>query len=727
MKSHSGWRAAFSLPLVSVFALGVLGAAGCSQNPSTPIKPTMKADLTFVFPPDDEDAGGPGDDGGMQGGPNNCGDNDPACHEETLGPGGGSPFPLGTDPMKDPNEKDDGVGRDPNGYLGLDQSHASFDFLYSANTGDWNSGTVTRIDTKTVREVARFFTYTCFSNPSGSKQQCDGNGNGCCVADDYARFMARKGGGQQPAKQSVQRLNNSPSRTAIDFNGDIFVSNRSFGGQSSLTKIANDLSSCKDRNKNGKIDTSSDVNADGVIQTDCNSNGKPDDIDDVKGAACSNGMRQEFYGEDDECILWTTNTNVPNQLGRPLGLGPGAVDFGPSDAWAGTFQDGKFFRIDGTTGLTKDVVQLPNGCMPYGLVVDSQGFGWAPNLSTGPLCFFNTKKVAEVNQARTPSFGQMSGYGVTLDRDQNIWIGGYGTPDAYRYTPDRTNGFPTLDKGWWVKITNAGRNNGGSGIGRGIAADSRTQNQYWVWVTDNNQHIIRLPGSDLNKMVQPKQDTVLDGSPFLTAKMTNSGYASIAGVGIDREQNVWGVMSAGQSGGGTGPMVSRAKIDMMGNITQPDLVSAPKGQNKCPAGDSCMFKDNNTTDPQPYTYSDFTGFGLRNFTRPAGTYTYVFKGCDMQSPKTDWYTVFWDADVPPNTSLSLRARTGRTQTPDQSWGAWTTAFTTSPADLITGNPLLPNDKDNYFLQVEFTFKTMDKNSTPKLKMIGVAFKCGNIG
>src|SRR5207253_1850973 len=135
----------------------------------------------------------------------------------------------------------------------------------------------------------------------------------------------------------VQRTSNSPSRTAIDFNGDIFVANRAFGGQSSVTHIANEISACKDRNKNGKIDTSSDTNGDGLIQTDCNANGVQDDIADVKAKPCTNGNKQEFYGPDDECILWTTNTNVPGVLGRPLGLGPGAVDTGPSDAWAGTY------------------------------------------------------------------------------------------------------------------------------------------------------------------------------------------------------------------------------------------------------------------------------------------------------------------------------------------------------------------------------------------------------
>ena len=31
------------------------------------------------------------------------------------------------------------------------------------------------------------------------------------------------------------------------------------------------------------------------------------------------------------------------------------------------------------------------------------------------------------------------------------------------------------------------------------------------------------------------------------------------------------------------------------------------------------------------------------------------------------------------------------------------------------------------MQVEFTFKTQDRNATPKLKSFRVAYKCGQIG
>ena len=125
-----------------------------------------------------------------------------------------------------------------------------------------------------------------------------------------------------------------------------------FTGQSSVTRIAASRSDCRDRDRSGRIETSSDVNGDGLIQTDCNVNGVEDDLADVRQAPCANGLAQEFYGLDDECVVWTTNTNSPNQYGRPLALGPGIKDDGGrSDVWAGTYTDGRFFRIDGTTGV----------------------------------------------------------------------------------------------------------------------------------------------------------------------------------------------------------------------------------------------------------------------------------------------------------------------------------------------------------------------------------------
>src|SRR6185436_19995984 len=116
-------------------------------------------------------------------------------------------------------------------------------------------------------------------------------------------------------------------------------------------------------------------------------------------------------------------------------------------------------------------------------------------------------------------------------------------------------------------------------------------------------------------------------------------------------------------------IVYRAKVDAMGNITNPDVVSPPKNGELCPAGDRCDLGSHQ------YTYSDFTGFGLRNFTRPSGTYSYIIPACIDEKgagSETKWFTVKWDADVPPNTSLIVHARSGSTPKPDMlKWGNWT--------------------------------------------------------
>jgi len=99
--------------------------------------------------------------------------------------------------------------------------------------------------------------------------------------------------------------------------------------------------------------------------------------------------------------------------------------------------------------------------------------------------------------------------------------------------------------------------------------------------------------------------------------------------------------------------------------------------------------------------------------------------------ETQWWNVVYDADVPPNTSLTVHARSGPTATPDMNkgWGNWTTDFALSPADLSTNGVLIPNSPDQqnaYYLQVEFTFKTSDRNATPKLKNFKVGYKCVGI-
>ena len=123
----------------------------------------------------------------------------PVQRSQIWGPDPGSrPFRLVKDPDaadelneipidEDETEIDENVAKDPSGYVGLAQTRTNFNFLYIANKNDWNVGSVSKIDSKTVKETARYFSVTCLSNTGGSKDNCT-------ARDDYPSYTARKGG-----------------------------------------------------------------------------------------------------------------------------------------------------------------------------------------------------------------------------------------------------------------------------------------------------------------------------------------------------------------------------------------------------------------------------------------------------------------------------------------------------------------------------------------------------
>ena len=340
----------------------------------------------------------------------------------------------------------------------------------------------------TYREVARYATVTCQSDPlNGSKQGavfglappanlCADGVHGCC---SRAESIAGVSGGHQPINLS----GNHPSYTAVDVNGDAWVVNAAYNLQSSVTKIANSLGACVERNGIPGIQTSSDVNGDGIIDTDCNNDGVPDDASTI----CNPGRPREFWGLDDECILFTVNTGATNQWGRALALGPGTTDTAPADAWAATYRDGKFYRIDGTSGAIKTTVtiaaQAGVASNPFGAVIDQFGILWTPNFGhcagSGCLFYFDTNNPASQGMA-TSAIAGGGFYGIAIDGFkigsnliQQVWMGELGATGfgAYRYRPVRNAGFAGIKNGTWAlgHVTGTGQLTQGSGV----AVDNR--------------------------------------------------------------------------------------------------------------------------------------------------------------------------------------------------------------------------------------------------------------
>ena len=62
-------------------------------------------------------------------------------------------------------------------------------------------------------------------------------------------------------------------------------------------------------------------------------------------------------------------------------------------------------------------------------------------INGGRLGYFDTRQPARAGTTRAPVGYAINAYGIALDRDQNVWQGGWTSGNAYRYTPDRPRGF----------------------------------------------------------------------------------------------------------------------------------------------------------------------------------------------------------------------------------------------------------------------------------------------
>jgi hypothetical protein len=590
---------------------------------------------------------------------NACGTCEPGCSQV-----GAKPFPINSG--QDPGVRDvNGVGLDPNGDLVLDKDAVDFNYMWIANTNDLTRGTISKIDTRTLKEVARYFTVTCFSQKGAAAGTCN---------DLHGKPIQKDG-------------THTPSRTAVDFNFDVWVANRFLtgGGVPSATKIANAKSDCIDRDGNGKIETSGDRNGDGTITVDCDGDSHPDNRTTVCTGALA-GKEPEFYGDDDECLLFTVTYGAGGDLGRSICLGSGG-GIGASDAWVGTNihknaqgqNENRFYRINGQTGALSGPYNMPLNFHPYGCVVDRHNILWAVALD-GHLALLNTLNPTQTAGPLVPPWADTRFYGITLDSKNHIWLGGWESYHVYRYKPNRSS-FAGLSAGTWTGIKQPAVLQ----HSRGIAADNRGK----IWVAINNGYIWRV------------DQNIADGLHDLSAD-TNywaGGGTGIIGVGIDFTGHVWGISYDNS-------LAARLDIDASGN---------PK------AGAPAM------TDParqvpvgtNPYTYSDFTGFGLKNFTRSEGRYRYQLSPCANQK-KAEWTQVKWNATTPASTTIEVRVRSGDS---DTSFGNWVGPFSSSPADIGKGaaTPIAPNPAR--ILQLEFIFKSQDQTTSAILHDFDVSYDC----
>jgi streptogramin lyase len=353
-----------------------------------------------------------------------------------------------------------------------------------------SEGTVSKINTQTGVEEGRYYTYPT-----------QGSGN--------------------------------PSRTSVNLVGDVAVSNREPGG---ITKVAAELSRCDDRNN------------DGMIQT-------------------STGPGDVLPWMQDECVLWhlPLPTTQYNYGARPTAWEGGNVDDNGClldtnpRLWIGykdeVTQQAVFLRIDGASGTILDTIDGPvwqgiSSMGPYGGAVNADGDFIVSGLNYGNVIHIDSETLQLTEITDVPQ----DKYGMGLDADGNIWVGGYmGNVHTYDFATDT-----------WTTIAGVS-----SARVNGIMVD---RNGY-AWGARSGPCGLIQVDTTTNTVVN-------DMIPL-------PGCSSPWGVSIDVDGYVWVVDMGANRAFKVDPVTHAVQLEVTG------LVS-------------------------PYTYSDMTGAGLNLVVNPPG-------------------------------------------------------------------------------------------------------------
>jgi len=364
-----------------------------------------------------------------------CLDCDPSCHS---GGGGGGIW------NDDPADRE-GIEETDDGGITLADESYTFSYAWIANDGE---ATVSKFNTSTGVEEGRYLT-----------------GLDAVVA-------------------------NRPSRTAVDRIGDVYIANRAFGEQGSVTKIAGVPDRCVDRN------------ADTFIQT-------------------STGPSDVLPFDADECVLWTVPLSGVDAIPRALAVDAGDESTPQGYPWIGTFNDreegstrhGRAFKLNPSDGSVLVSVALP--IQPYGAIGDSSHRVWFAAWGEDALAYVSTADgTASGAIVKDEPFGCNQTYGIAVDDDGSVWTGGWSCECAYRYAPG---------DGSWTTIDLRGRGNT-----RGVTPDG--EGNVWIAHSTNPGTITRVPTDVAGPVVPPDQ----------TELVTLEGDArGTVGVGADFERHLW--------------------------------------------------------------------------------------------------------------------------------------------------------------------------------------------
>ena len=282
-----------------------------------------------------------------------------------------------------------------------------------------------------------------------------------------------------------------PSRTAVDLFGNAWVGHR---GDGKATHLFSNEVDCIDRNGDGVIQTSRDLNGDGVIT-----------FGELIVPPGGNPLL-------DECVHCQVQAGSTNDLIRGL-----AIDRN-NHAWLGTWNGKDVAEVDPDTCtvIRRVPTNFQGGSIPiYGLAIGGDGLLWSSSFTAGCTVAIDTALGVAVRRACSPA----TLYGIAIDGKSRPWFGNY-SKGIVSYDPP-TNTWTTYDAPTGVSTTT------------GLVVDS-----------DDTVYVAGYSSDTIGRFV-PSTGTWTN---FKTASGLPSGIAGQTaprGVTIDQDGDIWAICLGG--------------------------------------------------------------------------------------------------------------------------------------------------------------------------------------
>ncbi|MDQ3710772.1 MAG: Ig-like domain repeat protein [Acidobacteriota bacterium] len=304
--------------------------------------------------------------------------------------------------------------------------------------------------------------------------------------------------GKELARYRTHFNSGQPSRTAVDRDGNVYILNRTFNSRPmELFKIL--ASGGIDRNGNGVIDTSSDLNNNN--RTTINAAADPNEVLPLIDLNGNNIVDDNEI--KDERIAWVSRVGAgSNNAGRSLSLDP------QGNLWLGEYNNQRYWKLSSADGSILGGPFSVAGNTPYGSAVDRNGILWGASLG-------NTLLRLDTNNANPTAgnggvqvlnhgaFGQ--DYGIALGNNK-VYQASLNNRNFIQYDPATGQfsnpGYPARQ----VYST-------------GIAADSQGN----IFTGRSNNGIVKWSPS----------------GAVLCENVAQPGYQSQHGVIVDSNNDVW--------------------------------------------------------------------------------------------------------------------------------------------------------------------------------------------